>query len=116
MATLGQVRSLFSVACVDGLDEVLASCDFEPNNWLNLLPNDEPDDELPLDDEPNMLPPPHPDSAAPAATASAATTARFKRLPPAIIVSSWFPEYPRGPYSRAKTANQRRWDAGSLAG
>ena len=67
---------------------MLASCEFEPNNWLNLLPIDEPVDELP-DDPPNMLPPPQPDSAVPAATASAAIAARFKRLPPAIIASSW---------------------------
>jgi hypothetical protein len=87
IATLGQVRSLFSVAWDDGVEDVLASCDFEPNNWLNLLPIDEPDEELP-DDEPNMLPPPQPASAALAATTSAATAARFKRLSPAIIVSS----------------------------
>ncbi|MFX8581925.1 hypothetical protein ABTM27_20940, partial [Acinetobacter baumannii] len=67
IATLGQDSSLFSVACDDGVDDVLASCDFEPNSWLNLLPNDEPVDELLPDDEPpNMLPPPQPDSAAPA--------------------------------------------------
>jgi hypothetical protein len=85
--TLGHVSSLFCVACVDGPDAVLASCELEPNNWPNRLPIEEPVDELP-DEPPNMLPPPQPDRAAPAATASAATAARFKRLPPAIIASS----------------------------
>jgi len=87
---------------------VVASCDFEPNNWLNLLPIDELVDELP-DEPPNMLPPPQPDSAVLAATASAAIAARFNRLPPAIIASSWPKRSERnwGPYSRAKTANQR---------
>ena len=87
IATLGQVSSLFCVDCVDGVDDVLASWVLEPNNWLNLLPIEEPVDELP-DEPPNMLPPPQPDSAAPAATASAAIAARFKRLPSAIIASS----------------------------
>jgi hypothetical protein len=88
IATLGHVRSLFCVDCVDGVEDVLASCEFEPNNWLNLLPIDEPVDELP-DEPPNMLPPPQPDNAVLAATASTATAARFKRLPPTIIASSW---------------------------
>ena len=89
IATLGQDSSLFSIACDDGVADVVASCDFEPNSWLNLLPIelDEPVDELP-DDPPNMLPPPQPDSAVLAATASAAIAARFKRLPPAIMTSS----------------------------
>jgi len=79
IVTLGQVRSsLFSVAWLDGPDEVLASSDFEPNNWLNRLPIEEPDDAPP--DEPNMLPPPHPDSMAPVATASTAIVPRVKRV------------------------------------
>lgn len=120
IATLGQVRSLFSEACVDGVDVVVASCEFELNSWPNRLPN--PDDELLLDDEPdepNMLPPPQPDNATLAVTASTATAARFKRLSPAIIASSW----PKGsekdrrrPYSRAKAANQRRCVGKTAAG
>jgi hypothetical protein len=45
----------------------------EPNIWLNRLPIDG----LESDELPNMLPPPHPDSTAPA-TPSASATRRWR--------------------------------------
>jgi hypothetical protein len=100
------VSSLFWVDCVDGADVVVASCEFEPNNWLNLLAIPEPEDEPGLDEEPNMLPPPQPDKAEPATTTSAIPAARFKSLP--AIVLPLDPKIRDGPYSRAKAAIQRR--------
>lgn len=94
MATLGQVNSLFSVVWVDGADEVLASCELEPNNWLNLLPieelEEELDEELVPPEDPNMLPPPQPDNVALATTSSAIPAACFKCL--LTIIASAGPE------------------------
>src|SRR5665213_3875484 len=56
------------------------ACDLEPNSWLNLSPIDG----LGVDELPNMLPPPHPDSSAPA-TASA-SVARARPVPAAPII------------------------------
>jgi len=60
------------------------ACDFEPNSW----PNRSPIEGLELDELPNMLPPPHPDSKAPAAaSASAARRWRARPAPIAGIIS-----------------------------
>lgn len=66
---------------------VVASSDFEPNNWLNLLamPDPEEDDELELDDDPSKLPPPQPDRAELAITTRTIPAVRFKRLPAIVL-------------------------------
>src|SRR5882757_1059725 len=67
MLTDGQLNSLSTA----GGGASPTACDFEPNNWPNLSPIDG----LESDEPPNMLPPPQPDSKAPA-TASVNTTRR----------------------------------------
>lgn len=68
---------------------VVASSDFEPNNWLNLLaipdPDEDEDEELELDDEPSKLPPPQPDRAELAITTRTIPAVRFKRLPAIVL-------------------------------
>src|ERR1019366_5666643 len=56
------------------------ACDFEPNSWLNLLPIDG----LESDEAPNMLPPPQPDSRAPATPSASATRRRPAWAAPAV--------------------------------
>jgi hypothetical protein len=70
------------------VDVVVASWEFEPNNWLNLLVMLEPDDdaEPALDEEPSRLPPPQPDRAELAITISAIPAACFKRLPDIMLL------------------------------
>jgi hypothetical protein len=59
MPTLGQVGSSGSA----GGGASPTACDFEPKICPNLSPNDGLLDEDEADEEPNMLPPPHPASA-----------------------------------------------------
>src|ERR1700688_4630150 len=76
MVTGGQLSS-FSAA---GGAASPTACDFEPNNSLNRLEIEGL--ELESDEPPSMLPPPHPERAAPA-TASASA---MRRRPPWPIV------------------------------
>src|SRR5260370_574680 len=76
MLTGGQLSSLST----GGGAASPTACDFEPNSWLNLLPIDG----LESDEAPKVLPPPHPDSRAPA-TASASATRRWPARPAPIV-------------------------------
>src|ERR1700676_3509107 len=76
MLTGGQLSSLST----GGGAVSPTACDFDPNNWLNREPIEGL--ELESDEAPNMLPPPQPDSTAPA-TASA--TRRWPGRPAATV-------------------------------
>src|ERR1700684_1804698 len=77
MLTGGQLSSLSTGA---GARSPTA-CDFEPNSGLTRSPNDDREPEP--DEPPNMLPPPHPASSAPAT--DSASVARRRREPAARI-------------------------------